>query len=154
MARLAPVRKNSKLFLTGRGWRENYLPGPVSSRQKVQIPCQAEPKCANSLPWQGKCHSNLSPGRPGEKKIFFFGPRNSCRTPPHPAIPCQTWSRGKKRSGLVHSFKQECVSWSKFSSANLKMIQSLQAHIKHEGEVSYLIFLHLPVGVSRLSICH
>ena len=54
----------------------------VWSRQSVQIPCQNEPKCANSLPWQGKCQSNSSPGVVGENK-FDFSTRGILARPRH-----------------------------------------------------------------------
>ena len=53
------ARKNSK----------NFLIGISLVLQNVQFPCQNEPKCANSTPWQEKCQSNTLPGVVGQKKI-------------------------------------------------------------------------------------
>ena len=76
-----PSEETSEIFLAG---------GEVSCRQNVQIPRQDEPKFAKSLPLQGKCHSNSSPGNPRE---IIACP---CPTPTFPAIGCL----GRKTLGL------------------------------------------------------
>ena len=58
------------------------------------------PKCANSLPWQGKCTSNSTPGVVGEKK-FDFSTRGILARPGHaPTYPAKQ-CLGKKHHGLV-----------------------------------------------------
>ena len=78
------------------------MPGKVSSRQYVQIPCQIEPKSANSSPWQRKCHSNSLPGCPGEEKSGFQTRgilASPCPAMTFPAKGCL----GEKRQALAHT---------------------------------------------------
>ena len=112
-----PARKNSEIFLAGTRWQGviPYIsyPVPVSSCQNVQIITKMytflakmykflAKKCTNSLPWQGKCHYNSSPGVVGNKnvnifppwgvparKIIFFDLWNSCHAPNWPDLSCQ-----------------------------------------------------------------
>ena len=89
MARLAPARKNSKIFLTGKGWRENkkkFLARASLVLPKCTNSCQNEPKCANSSPWQENVILIPRWGVPARKNCFFYS-RNSRRTLPRLTTP-------------------------------------------------------------------